>query len=73
MRRHSWKRTESQIGFDPIEKCAHCDTERVSDPSTKTLYLYRGGRALRGGHHPMPQDGRWAAFIAGVIPQCVER
>lgn len=71
MQRHSWKRTESQRGFHGIERCAHCDTERVRDPSTKTLYLYRGGRATHQGK-PLQAD-RWAGYIAGVIPRCVER
>lgn len=72
MRRHSWKNTESQIGFDVVERCTHCHTERVSDKSTKTLFLYRGGKALVN-NKAMPQDGRWQGFIAGVVPQCVER
>lgn len=72
MRRHKWTATESQRGFDPIERCTHCATERVSDPSTKTLYEYRGGKAQQPNRKPLPED-KWTAFIAGVIPQCVER
>lgn len=72
MRRHSWKTTESQRGFDATERCVHCGTERVSDPSTKTLYEYRGGRAEQPNRKPLPDD-RWVAFLAGVIPRCVER
>jgi hypothetical protein len=72
MRRHSWKDTESQRGFSVIQRCEHCHTERVRTDSLKTVYEYRGGKALRR-NQPMPQAGRWASFLSGVIPQCVER
>lgn len=73
MKRHSWKGTESQRGFSTVERCEHCHTERVRSDSAKTLYEYRGGKALAPRDRALPQNGRWVAFIAGVIPQCVER
>lgn len=53
-----------------IQRCAHCDTERVRDPATKSLFLYRGGRATINGK---PLGGIWSAFKAGVIPRCVDK
>jgi hypothetical protein len=74
MRRHSWKNTGSQRGFDTIERCAHCGSERVSAPGTETLYEYRGGKAQDPRTlGSLPQDGSWRAFPAGIIPQCMER
>lgn len=72
MRRHSWQVTESQRGFSRVQRCAHCKTERVRDESTKSLYEYRGGLARQPNRRPLPAD-QWSAFIAGVIPACVER
>jgi len=81
MRRHTWKTTGQKpdtldLSAAPdrdIERCAHCLAERVKDKDRKTLFLYRGGKALGPHGARLPQDGRWAAFFAGVIPQCVER
>jgi hypothetical protein len=73
MRRHSWKSTESRRGLAPVERCTHCNTERVRAPATKTLHEYRGGKALGPHKSRLPQDGTWASFFAGVIPKCVER
>jgi hypothetical protein len=68
MKRHSWESTESQRGFDAIERCAHCGTERVGDTGSKTLYVYRGGQATMG---PKTVPDRWTGYIG--VPQCVER
>jgi len=74
MRRHSWGATESQKGTEPVERCAHCQTERVRDTSTKSLYEYRGGKAIRPGYSSLTvAEDRWTAFMSGAIPQCVER
>lgn len=79
MKRHSWKDTgvkpevqEYPDGTDPefnIERCSHCDTERVRERGSTTLYLYRGGRA-RVGRGVVSAAG-WSGYT--VIPQCVER
>ena len=68
MKRHSWKRTDTQVGFSAVERCGHCNTERVRDSSAKTLYVYRGGQAAMG-LKPVPD--RWTGYIG--VPQCVER
>lgn len=81
MQRHSWKKTgdmpsrRDSFAADPdcpIERCAHCRTERVRDGDATSLWLYRGGNATVRGK-ALSQDGKWDAFISGVIPQCVER
>ena len=79
MRRHSWKDTGARVeakeypdGTDPggvIERCAHCDTERTREHGSRTLYLYRGGKAT-AGRGVVSADG-WSGYT--VIPQCVER
>lgn len=67
--RHAWKATESQ-GADgaSIQRCAHCDTERMPDSHAKSLFLYRGGRALPPNGKPLTDA--WHAYRAGVIPKC---
>lgn len=79
MRRHSWKNTgvhpEVKMypdGTDPaftIDRCDHCKTERVPERGSKTLYLYRGGKAV-AGRAVVPADG-WHGYT--IIPQCVGR
>lgn len=71
MRRHSWKPVTLPDLSNPADRCAHCDTERTRDESTKSLYAFRGGRATHN-HKPVPA-GRWTFFVSGVIPLCVER
>jgi hypothetical protein len=79
MRRHSWSDTGRRPevagypnGTDPestIDSCDHCGTERVRERGSKTLYLYRGGKAV-AGRGTIPKDG-WSGYT--VIPKCVER
>lgn len=68
MTRHMWRRTDSQVGFSTVDRCAHCATERVRDASTKTLYMYRMGRAVPPSKKPLGE--KWEGFVAGVIPKC---
>lgn len=79
MHRHHWKQTgitpeQGNLGSadptSPIERCIHCGTERVRDRGTKTLYVYRGGKAKIGGGMSVP-EGRWTGYT--VTPTCVER
>lgn len=66
--RHKWSPAESQWDGQAVERCAHCSTERTRDTATRSLYLYRRGRAISPRRKPLGDD--WAAFIAGVIPKC---
>lgn len=66
--RHMWRGTDSQRGFSTVDRCAHCSTERVRDESTRTLFLFRLGRAITPNRRPL--DERWVGFMAGVIPKC---
>lgn len=72
MKRHRWAATQSMAGGVAVQKCVRCDTERVPDASTKSLFLCRRGRAIPPGHRPRPMDETWAAFRVGVIPSCPE-
>lgn len=73
MMRHKWEgrgvHEDGAESYD-LEQCAHCETERRADTSTKSLFLYRRGRAIPPGHEPRQMDERWAAYNAGVIPKC---
>lgn len=69
MARHKWEQTESMCDGQPVERCAHCSTERMRDASTRSLYLFRRGRATQPSKTPMPDT--WMAYVAGVIPKCV--
>lgn len=70
--RHMWRGTESQWQGQDVQRCAHCDTERTRDVSTKSLYLYRRGRATSTNRNRLakPLGDAWQAFIAGVYPAC---
>lgn len=80
MRRHAWKNTgtkpeptnlDSADPASPIEHCNHCGTDRARDRGTKSLYVYRGGKATVGDHRKPIPEGKWAGYT--VIPLCVER
>jgi hypothetical protein len=71
MRRHSWRNVTLADTDGIAQRCVHCDTERVRDESTKTLYAFRGGRGLVN-RRPLKAD-KWEFFVAGVAPECVER
>lgn len=66
--RHTWKYTDSMWNGQAVHRCAHCGTERTRDPSTRTLWLYRGGRAVPPNGKPMPET--WTGYIAGRMPKC---
>lgn len=70
--RHRWMATASMRGFEPVERCQNCGTERVRDGATKTLFLYRGGAATPPGGNPL-RDDRWTAFKAKFVPHCTPR
>lgn len=70
MARHKWFVTDLGHEDGNVERCQHCDTERTRDTSTRSLYLYRRGRAIQPSRKPMPET--WAAYIAGVTPKCVD-
>jgi hypothetical protein len=79
VKRHLWQDNGVRVeaaeypnGTEPggvVERCIHCDTERTRERGSKTLYLYRGGRATVG-RGAVSADG-WSGYT--VVPQCVER
>lgn len=66
--RHKWTGTESQWNGQEVQRCAHCGTERTRDHLTRTIYLYRRGRAIPPNKKPMPEG--WQGYVAGVTPKC---
>lgn len=50
------------------QRCIHCDAERMPDPGTRSLYVYRRGRAIQPNRKPLSES--WIGFTAGVIPKC---
>ncbi|AAK94362.1 hypothetical protein Mx8p27 [Myxococcus phage Mx8] len=68
--RHKWGTTESQALGEQVERCSRCQTERVRDTSTKSLFLFRRGHAKPPNGRPL--DEHWSAFKASVTPVCVE-
>lgn len=66
--RHIWQATESQWNGQDVQRCVHCETERTRDTGTKSLFLFRRGRAIPPNKKPMPET--WQGYIAGVTPKC---
>jgi hypothetical protein len=66
--RHRWMDTHSITDGSVVERCDHCDTERIPDVATKSLYLYRRGRAKPPNGKPMPDN--WTGYTAGTVPRC---
>jgi hypothetical protein len=70
MAKHRWEDTLSLWQGQAVERCMHCRTERTRDDSTRRLYLYRRGSAVRPNRKPLGEE--WEAFKSGVVPRCVQ-
>jgi hypothetical protein len=66
--RHKWYVTLGQHQGQNVERCERCATERTRDPGTRSLYLFRRGRAIPPNKKPMPEN--WQGYAAGVNPKC---